>query len=218
MTQGSEQTGAAHMGDLVNSMPSWMEEAWMQRYLDRDLTQEESNWFEAYCLDREHLMAAIEVDTQLRDLMARHGGVLAVPVRRPSPHPVLAKAAALVTAVALGAVLTASLQPGIAPEGNVTRVVYDTLRGESAAPHVDHPESTSRQVVVDLAVPADAQDVALSFDGGKVTHLSVSAEGFVSAVLPRDTFERSVLTLSYARDGQPVTRILSKPNQSGDQP
>lgn len=217
MTQGNEHTGAAYMGDLAHSMPSWMEEAWMQRYLDRELTDEESSWFEAYCLDRDHLLAAIEADTQLRNLLQGQRE-LAAAGRSSARRAVWGRAAALVAAVGLGAVVTASLRPDVAPEGNVTRVVYDTLRGESTAPHVDHPESTSRHIVVDLAVPADAQDVTLSFDGGQVSNLSVSAEGFVSAVLPREMYELSELTLTYARNGQAVTRILSKPNQPGDEP
>ena len=44
-----------------------LEDAWLQRYLDRELSQQEEFWFESYALDKPRLLDAIERDTDLRD-------------------------------------------------------------------------------------------------------------------------------------------------------
>jgi len=51
-------------------MTAWLEQAWLIRYLDRQLAGEEADWFEAYALDKPELLAMIEVDTRLRDALA----------------------------------------------------------------------------------------------------------------------------------------------------
>ncbi len=51
-------------------MPSWLEDAWMDRYLERQLTEEESAWFEVYMLSRPHLVARLQLDNDLRDGLA----------------------------------------------------------------------------------------------------------------------------------------------------
>ncbi|MEO7917512.1 MAG: hypothetical protein ABIR16_07690, partial [Dokdonella sp.] len=50
-------------------MPTWLEDAWLHRYLDGDLTEPELIWFETYALDKPRLIAEIENDTALRDGM-----------------------------------------------------------------------------------------------------------------------------------------------------
>lgn len=65
-------------------MTAWLEQAWLARYLDRQLSSEESTWFEAYVLDKPELLATIEADTRLRDVLAadataRHGDRLILP-------------------------------------------------------------------------------------------------------------------------------------------
>ena len=48
-------------------LAAWLEDAWLQRYLDRELTEQEESWFEAYALDKAHLLSAIDSDLDLRD-------------------------------------------------------------------------------------------------------------------------------------------------------
>ncbi len=50
-----------------NPLATWLEDAWLERYLDRGLTEAETAWFEAYMLDKPRLIAAIDTDTALRD-------------------------------------------------------------------------------------------------------------------------------------------------------
>jgi hypothetical protein len=48
-------------------MAEWLEQAWLDRYLARQLKPEESDWFEAYILDKEDILARVEDDCLLRD-------------------------------------------------------------------------------------------------------------------------------------------------------
>lgn len=49
---------------------AWMENAWLVRYLDRQLSDDEVAAFEAYALDKPELLALIEADTNLRDALS----------------------------------------------------------------------------------------------------------------------------------------------------
>ncbi len=57
-----------------NSAPqrlsAWLEQAWLARYLDRQLDGAETEWFEAYALDKPELLTMIDADTRLRDALA----------------------------------------------------------------------------------------------------------------------------------------------------
>ncbi|MCB1601941.1 MAG: hypothetical protein R3F18_06265 [Lysobacterales bacterium] len=50
----------------TDTMPAWLERAWMDRYLDRELDDDERNWFEAYMLDRPQLIEELEADEAVR--------------------------------------------------------------------------------------------------------------------------------------------------------
>ncbi len=51
-------------------MNAWLEQAWLTRYLDRQLASDEATWFEAYVLDKPELLAMIDADTRFRDALA----------------------------------------------------------------------------------------------------------------------------------------------------
>lgn len=51
-------------------MPAWLESAWLARYLDRQLSDDEGAWFEAYLLDKPELLGMVEIDAQVRDALA----------------------------------------------------------------------------------------------------------------------------------------------------
>src|SRR5512144_1617402 len=57
-------------------MTPWLEQAWMERYLERQLADDELEWFEAYLLDKPHLLDRWSTDLALRDgvdLLNRQG-------------------------------------------------------------------------------------------------------------------------------------------------
>lgn len=51
-------------------MKAWLENAWMQHYLARELDDDDTAWFEAYLMDKADLVELIERDTALRDGVA----------------------------------------------------------------------------------------------------------------------------------------------------
>jgi hypothetical protein len=51
-------------------MAPWLEQAWLMRYLDRQLGADEQAWFEGYLLDKPELLDQVEADTALRDAVA----------------------------------------------------------------------------------------------------------------------------------------------------
>lgn len=51
-------------------MAAWLESAWLARYLDRQLSDDEAAWFEGYLMDKEQLVRALEADDHLRKALA----------------------------------------------------------------------------------------------------------------------------------------------------
>ncbi|SDE07738.1 hypothetical protein [Aquimonas voraii] len=56
--------------DPLTPLRPRLEQAWLQRYLERELAPDEQAWFEAYLLTRPHLLAALEADSALRAVLA----------------------------------------------------------------------------------------------------------------------------------------------------
>lgn len=52
-----------------NRLAAWLETAWLERYLDRQLSAEEVAWFETYAIDKPDLLEKIDADSDLRDAM-----------------------------------------------------------------------------------------------------------------------------------------------------
>jgi len=239
-------------------MTAWLEQAWMVRYLDRQLAGEEANWFEAYALDKPELLAMIEADTRLRDALAadasirhmersidrggRQGGAtgdMPSGVSEPTPlayardksearektqaearstqhrrAPVwLAMAATLVLGLGLGFVGTRSLAPdSAAPEliASPTRIVYDTMRGEPTPPRVEHADSKSPYVFIEVAVPPGAENIVLKMGNSQEQSLSLSPDGFASFLIPRNIFNSTrKADLAYVVDGQQKSSSVS---------
>ena len=213
-------------------MTAWLEQAWMVRYLDRQLAGEEATWFEAYALDKPELLAMIEADTRLRDALAtdasmwhmersvdregRQGGATGEaphgvsepapleyarsksdvqpdsthvrPARRRGAPAWLAMAATLVLGVGLGWVGTRSFAPvGATPEfvASPTRIIYDTMRGEPTPPRIEHAQSTSPYVVIEVAVPPGAEHITLQRTDAAEQQLTPSPDGFVTFIAHR---------------------------------
>ena len=231
-------------------MTAWLEQAWMVRYLDRQLASEEADWFEAYALDKPELLAMIEADTRLRDALAsdasirhmersvdrggRQGGATGdTPsgVREPTPLAYardnaevraqekvlfaasgrapawLVMAATLVLGLGLGFVGTRSLAPdNAAPEliGSPTRIVYDTMRGEPTPPRVEHADSNSPYVFIEVAVPPGAENITLKMGDAPEQKLTITPDGFVNFLLERKLVSKREHTkVSYVLHGHP---------------
>ena len=207
-------------------MASWLEQAWLHRYLDRKLDPDESEWFEVYALDKPELIAAIEADNDLRDGMAIAGAAgseaspsplgRTIPRPRRRMTPMLAWAASAVVGVGLGWVLAMQLAPPSSNDlpdiiASPTRIVFDTMRGVEDAPQIYPGSPDSQWVLVEVGLPADAESIAqLLFDEEPGIALSVSSEGFVSFLVPRSSNVAPLtLTIRYSSDGEEESRPLT---------
>ncbi|HBK56691.1 MAG TPA: hypothetical protein DDZ76_10510 [Xanthomonadales bacterium] len=222
-------------------LPNWLETAWLERYLDRRLSVEENEFFEAYMLDKPHLIAEIEADTAVRDGLARLpvavAPVTGVPPARPEAlasrrqrwrrhwQP-MAWAASLALAWAVGWTL-ASLNPSnvIDPTALVVtsppRLVFDTMRGVETPPLVHPGDPNSLHVLVEVGLPPDAQAIALHLpDSATVMPLVLSPDGFVTVLLPRHRLTATPpLRITYHSAGSDQQRLLLLPSKpSGDSP
>lgn len=60
----------------IQTLQPWLERAWMDRYLARELTVPESDWWEAYILAHPHLAEELEADETVRQEVRQAGKAL----------------------------------------------------------------------------------------------------------------------------------------------
>jgi hypothetical protein len=217
-------------------MAAWLEHAWLENYLARALSTEESAWFEAYVLDKADLLDMIEADTLLRDGMASQSTVQAgaaanvVALDPRNEHgvrganlrqPYWALAASLAVGVGIGALTGIAQRSGSRDSdvvANPTRLVFDTMRGEAVAPHVEHAGSAAQYVLIEAAVPDGADDVVVLLQRHAPIALQPSRDGFVSVLLSRNVLAKAFgpAVLQYRLSGQVVRRTLEIPSLRED--
>lgn len=217
---------------LMTDLPQWLEDVWLQRYLDRLLDDQESTWFESYAMSRPVLMSAIDADNDLRDAVAMLPADAAAPAAtskaaandpptvtgaaRVSWFAPMAQAAALVLALFAGGWLNSRLNPpeelplGIA---SPTRIVFDTMRSGESEPLVQLGDPKAGYVLIEVAVPVDAEDVRVQTSAGEYLPLSVSDEGFASFLLrSRELAKIKALRLLYRTSGHDMDSELELVN------
>jgi hypothetical protein len=203
-------------GDPRTRLPAWLESAWLVRYLDRELTPPEMQWFEAYVLDKPELLTMIDSDNDLRDAidadptfkslsdrsstnLDQAESTKAQVKRSLTFERGLSVAASFALGISIGwfgsrVVLQSNRQATVV--GNPTRVVYDTMRGKpltqskdksrSPTPIIEQGEAHSPYIIVEVAVLIGAEDVELEIDGSIRAELTPSREGFVSFLVARN--------------------------------
>lgn len=220
------------MSRISNNLPTsdWLERAWLQRYLERKLSEQETEWFEAYMLDKPHLIAEIEADNDLRDGLAlvaaspSVGVVASLSSSRGGHRRIdglrwrsMAWAASVVAAWGLGLMLAGPLSiDGSAQSALVIaspqRVVFDTMRGVDSPPLVHPGAPGSSHVLVEVGLPADAEHVTLYLAGQPSMALVVSPDGFASFLLPRANLgDEPRPRIEYTRAGAIASRTLDLP-------
>jgi hypothetical protein len=192
-------------------LAAWLEDAWLQRYLDRQLDADETAWFEEYVVDKPHLLDRIDADSDLRDAVAgspelrrppavtvldvattaRAQPPAAAEVRHPAPRRRLAGsayaiAAAIVAGIGIGWIVrqqSSPTAPGVI--ASPMRIVFDPERGAAKTPpRIEHARSDSAYVLIEAPVPPGASDIDLVI-GGDASRVSPSADGFVSILVDR---------------------------------
>ena len=231
------------MDDLPeNVISSWLEDAWLERYLDRELTAEETAWFEAYMLDKPRLVAAIGADTALRDGLhawhaqerpdtgemagadARSATQTVTPDQRPATQargfPTLSMVAAILIAAALGASAVrwmATRETSAPAIVSPNRIVFDSLRGSASATVVDRRRDSSAPLLIDIAVPTHATAVVAHFSDRSSLALRVAANGFVSLTGPLEALlAKSPIRIAWMLDGESQERQVDIGAAIGD--
>jgi hypothetical protein len=222
-------------------MAAWLESAWLARYLDRQLSAEESAWFEAYALEKPDLLAVIETDNALRDALAVHDAANDGPMAgsagadrptrvapRSRAHPRrgvprwAGLAACLVAGLALGWIGPRSLPsaPGTgALIANPPRIVFDTMRGVPEAPNVERGDADAPYTLIEVALPPGAEHVALRIGAQAPVPLSPSPDGFVSFLIARTAIDpKAAAEIRYMLDGADQVRPISLEQLDAGQP
>lgn len=123
----------------------------MERYLNRELTEDESDWFEAYLLDRPTLAKQMAAEDQLRK---------STPLIKAGRSKVLAK---LITAAMVPIVLTAGFYFSVNRRSNELIIVpdvvlLDSLRGLT---EVNSGVISSEWVLVSAIAPSGAKTATI---------------------------------------------------------
>lgn len=206
------------MAPAHDTLPSWLEQAWLERYLARGLEPAQAAWFESYLLDKPHLIAQLEADSALRAVVCAEGDPLrlqSAPAIARIREPRLAWRAAAVFALGLGlgAVGLQLLGPAAMDSASApTRIVYDSLRGAYSAPRVDPGDPEARLMIVEVAMPLGSriQSASASVDGRRLPlpRAAVSSEGFATYTLPSAWRGRGVLSFQLEqREGESAPTI-----------
>lgn len=216
----------------LQPMAPWLEQAWMERYVDRALAADENAWFETYLLDKPHLLDRWSTELALRDgvnLVDRQAGTVVAAPSAPatsSPAP-LAHARALAPRrrqwhlSALAASVAMAFGAGVVVNGlfradrsdsliaDPTRIVIDASRGAPPAPNIENAASSSPFILIDALVPPDASYVAVRGPGMPEHALSVSKDGVATLLLRRSDVGRvGPLTLVIRAGGREFERPL----------
>lgn len=203
--------------DQAGRLSEWLEQAWLQRYLDRELTEDEIIWFETYLLRHPSLASWLEADNLLRDAVAvskdlpeaSASGKHILGIWRP-----MLAAACTVMAVGLG--WFAGQQRQLPEYAVPSRVLYDTFRGsETPTSLVQSPLPTGEQspiYIADIAVPAGASisriETIDSPDAKVLSTDPIVSDGFLTLVLPNHWRGKVVLQLTWRlANGQPETTM-----------
>jgi hypothetical protein len=203
-----------------DELPRWLEAEWLERYLNRGLSDPEIEAFESYALDKPHLIAQIDADTSLKlglvaaSRIRESSGPKSdkVPAQTPRARWLpAAMAASALLALVLGARLDVPAPAGEALAfSSPPRIVFDTTRGEQQLALREPGRADSPVVLIELALPPAAGLMAMNAKVGAETYplpLPVqAADGFVSLVLPRAWLRELTLEVDYRTGGSTEVR------------
>lgn len=200
------------------AMAQWLEEAWLDRYLDRELEDAELEWFEAYMLDKPRLLELVEADGKLGESLAvardtasaaRPAAQATPTIVRPARRPAVAAGFGLLAGVLVGVAIPALRDKGDSIVASPQRVVFDTMRGE-ATTAISQGGGPSPLLIVDIATPHNQKIMrASAFVAGKIIALPtpvLAADGFVTFVVPTHWQGNARIELEFERNGEALKR------------
>ncbi len=193
-------------------MARWLEDVWLTRYLDRELNDDEHAWFEAYMLDKQHLLEQVDADTRLRDGVRQEK--FAKQIQGNASRPKVATGnqqskgsgtrwmgwvASLVIGLGAGSVLTRLAPDDIYVASSPSRIVFDSFRGEGTATLNEPGADGSPFLIVEMAIPttASVRSAVAVVDGKRIALPTpeISSEGFVTFLVPSRWQSRTIIEL-----------------------
>jgi hypothetical protein len=206
-----------------NRLAAWLETAWLERYLDRQLTAEEVVWFEIYVFDKPDLLSKIDMDSDLRDgtfsakpdsadpPMMSNVAELSAAGSRQSTTVLRAFAVAASMLAAVGVGWTgrewSRSDSDAAIVANPTLVrLYGPGRGiADSLVCVENAKSPSNMISVEAMVPASAVDVTMRFGDKEISGLAPSSTGTISSLVPRQVVAAAKsVELTYVVNGKRI--------------
>jgi hypothetical protein len=180
-------TDAMSLTDPATPLAPWLEQIWLDRYLDRELDEGAHAAFETYLLTRPHLIAALEADNALRALM--HAAAARAPV------------------------LPSALPPHDATKVEApTRLAYDLGMDASTSPCEFPGDPEARSMLVEFALPPGWRIAAMwVLDGAPPQPLPPPASahaGRVTCRLPSGCRGRARLQLDLKQTGSDARRTV----------
>lgn len=186
------------------------EQRWLQRFLLGELDSAQADAFEAYALDKSHLLDQMEADQLLRrnpGALAAHGEVRAAEPqrftreRRGPTWPWLGMAACL-AAGWIGARMLGPAVPLPLQVASPERLVFETVRGENGQRSLDAPGTGAQSpiVIVDVVLSPSATLESAHLSGPRGETLLAAArpdrDGVLTLVLDRAALPGAQLVLS----------------------
>jgi hypothetical protein len=205
-------------------MARWLEDVWLTRYLDRELEGDEHDWFEAYMLDKPHLLEQVDADTRLRDGLQKEAATKHIQTdsalkksaaeiasTRGSKSVWLGLVASLGIGFAVGQFLPLQAPDDMEVLASPKRVVFDSFRGEGTTTFTEPGADNSPYLIVEMALPVTSTVLAAdAYVDGKHINLptpKLSAEGFVTFLVPSRWrgHARIELQLTHSESSAPST-------------
>jgi hypothetical protein len=88
--------------------------------------------------------------------------------------------------------------------------VFEVVRGDGSTPAIDPGDPTHSRVLIEVAVPSDATDIAVMDGTGRRTAFQPGSDGLVSVLLPCSMLTRGVShVIDHHWQGQLLRRDLS---------
>jgi hypothetical protein len=167
--------------------------------------------------NRQTVLAAIDrcLGSHLARADSARAPSLRITPRRQSLPMAPAIAAALLAGVGVG-VIGARTDRARNPAfvvANPTRILFETMRGENALPRVEAAADDARYVLIEIAVPRNANRIVLNMSDHSPTALVRSTDGIVAFLADRKTLAATPdANVSYVASGRTQTRPVSIPS------
>lgn len=204
----------------LEALTPWLEDAWLERYLNRETTPEETAWFEAYMLEHPHVADALETDAaitaalsqqspqgiELRVEVRRESGVTELPRRKWSRPAWFGVAAAAVLTVALSSTLVWHKDDRLAAV-QASRALFDPSRSAEAVAFNVLDDRGSAWTMLEIHTASKAAEHEVRIGGQTLGRFRSDEEGVLEVLLNAPVGDLQAQDINVVR----ITDLQSEP-------